>query len=117
MKTLIKSVAVLGLLFSSIAMAHEGIEIESSVPADNAMLMESPSELAVSFSKEVRLIKVVLKNQQGDGVDFDFTPPKEAAAHFSWSLPKLSPAHYQVELIILGADGHKMKESFSFMVH
>ena len=61
MKALVKSFAIFSVLLSSVALAHEAIEIKSSTPSKNAMLMEAPMELSVSFTKGVRLIKVGLK--------------------------------------------------------
>ncbi len=56
MKALVKSFAIFSVLLSSVALAHEAIEIKSSTPSKNAMLMEAPMELSVSFTKGVRLI-------------------------------------------------------------
>jgi len=117
MKALVKSFTIFSVLLSSVALAHEAIEIKSSTPSKNAMLMEAPMELSVSFTKGVRLIKVVLKDSEGAKVDFGFEPPKEVATDYSWTLPKLRPGSYNVEFIMLGSDGHKMKDSFGFMVH
>ena len=66
MKALVKSFAIFSVLLSSVALAHEAIEIKSSTPSKNAMLMEAPMELSVSFTKGVRLIKVVLKDSEYD---------------------------------------------------
>ncbi|MCF2948820.1 copper resistance protein CopC [Paraglaciecola aquimarina] len=115
MKTLIKFLTVISVVFSSAVFAH--VHLEKTVPADNAMLMKTPEELKLKFSKEVRLVKVSLKNKQGEKVKFGFIPSKEANGTFSWKLPKLSPANYIVDVTFLGNDGHKMKNSFGFMVH
>ena len=69
MKALVKSFAIFNVLLSSVALAHEAIEIKSSTPIKNAMLMEAPMELSVSFTKGVRLIKVVLKDSEGAKVE------------------------------------------------
>ncbi len=115
MKTVIKFLSVITLIFSSATFAH--VKLQSSVPADNAMLATSPQVLTLSFSKKVRLVKVLLTNNQEEQVNFGFKPTQEASKEFSWQIPLLSPATYNVEMIFLGGDGHKMKDSFSFMVH
>ncbi len=115
MKDFIQLFAVASLAFSSGLLAH--VKVSSSEPANQAMLMQTPKKLSLSFSQEVRVIKATLKTKQGKKVDFDFKPTKQAAAEFSWALPKLAPANYQVDLIFLGSDGHKMKERFDFMLH
>ena len=63
MKALIKILAVISVVISSAVFAH--VNLEKSSPSDNAMLMTSPEELTLKFSKEVRLVKVSLKNKQG----------------------------------------------------
>ena len=115
MKTLIKFLAVISVVFSSSVFAH--VHLEKSVPADNAMLMKTPEALTLAFSKEVRVVKITLKNKRGEKVKFGFKPSKEAGSEFTWKLPKLAPANYIVNVTFLGKDGHKMKDSFGFMVH
>ncbi|MCC2605331.1 copper resistance CopC family protein [Planctobacterium marinum] len=117
MKTLIKFLTVISLAFSSTVFAHAGIKLESSLPANNAMLMEAPQELSLTFNKGVRLVKVSLKNKQGKKVKFGFKPSKQASQNYTWKLPKLSPENYVVDWVILGSDGHKMHGKFGFMVH
>jgi len=115
MKTIIKSLIFISILFVNTAYAHVGLE--SSTPKNNAMLMASPKKLDLNFSGEVRLIKVVLKKNKGQKIDFGFKPQKQAQKSFSWALPKLSPANYEVEWTIMGKDGHLMKNKLGFMVH
>ena len=115
MKALIKILAVISVVISSAVFAH--VNLEKSSPSDNAMLMTSPEELTLKFSKEVRLVKVSLKNKQGKKVKFGFQPSKEASSEFSWKLPQLAPANYIVDVTFLGKDGHKMKDNFGFIVH
>ncbi|GHE92676.1 copper resistance CopC family protein [Thalassotalea profundi] len=115
MKKLIKFLTVISVVFSSAVFAH--VHLEKSVPADNAMLMNPPEELTLMFTKEVRVVKITLKNKQGKKVNFGFKPTKEASAEFTWKLPELAPANYIVDVTFLGKDGHKMKDSFGFMVH
>ncbi len=115
MKSLIKFLTVISVVFSSAVFAH--VQLEKSVPADNAMLMQTPEELTFTFSKEVRVVKITLKNKKGKKIQFGFKPTKEASAEFTWKLPKLAPENYVVDVTFLGKDGHKMKDSIGFMVH
>ncbi|PKI14917.1 copper resistance CopC family protein [Colwellia sp. 12G3] len=115
MKKIIKLLIILSFTVSSLAFAHVGLNI--SIPKDNAMLMQSPESLVLTFTKEVRVVKVILKDSKDNEVDFGFKLNKDSAAEFSWALPKLIPSNYRVEWTIMGADGHKMKGKFGFMVH
>ena len=107
------------ILFAAItsmsAFAHT--DLASSVPNKNAMLMESPEELAVTFEDKVRLVSLTVSNSKDEPVAIDFAPSMEASETFSYSLPVLMPSTYTVSWTIMGDDGHKMKGDFSFMVH
>ncbi|AXR07147.1 copper resistance CopC family protein [Salinimonas sediminis] len=117
MKVIHKCLVISGLLFSSAAFSHGGVELTKTMPKDDAMLMSAPQTLELSFSAKLQLMKVTLSKKNGDEIDFGFTPSREAEADYSWELPELSPATYNVEWIAMGSDGHKMKDSYSFMVH
>ncbi|MBS3796152.1 MULTISPECIES: copper resistance CopC family protein [unclassified Pseudoalteromonas] len=115
MKSLIHFLAAITLAFSSAVFAH--VDLKTSVPADKATLAQTPELLSLTFTKEVRLVKVSLKNAQGEAIKFGFKPTKEASLEHSWALPELAPSSYQVDMIFLGQDGHKMKSSVSFVVN
>lgn len=102
-------------LFSAVTQAHVGLK--STTPTKDAMLMSSPEQLALTYSGDVKVVKVVLKDADGNQVDFGFSPVSDAAKSFAWTLPKLKASNYKVDWIVMGSDGHKMKGQFSFMVH
>ncbi len=104
-------------MFSAGAIAHGDVKLESSSPSDNAMLMNSPEQLTLTYSKPLRLMKVSITGNETGEVDFDFRPTAEKQAAYTWQLKDLKPDTYTVEWIAMGGDGHKMKASFSFMVH
>ncbi|WP_233081803.1 copper resistance CopC family protein [Rheinheimera soli] len=114
MKKLIPLLTLLCLAFAGPVLAH--VKQSCSVPADNAMLMQAPDVLSISFSGPIRLTKVTLLHDNGNTVDFGFTPTA-VATQFSWPLPVLEIGSYQVNWVGLGEDGHKMKGDFSFMLH
>ena len=114
MKKLIPLLTLLCLAFAGPVLAH--VKQSGSVPADNAMLMQAPDVLSISFSGPIRLTKVTLLHDNGNTVDFGFTPTT-VATQFSWPLPVLEIGSYQVNWVGLGEDGHKMKGDFSFMLH
>lgn len=108
-------VAVLGLTMATGVLAHSSLT--ESVPAKNAMLMQSPETLSLSFAGEVKLTKVELSSGNNQVVDFGFTPSADSAKAFSWPLPALKMGNYTVTWVALGHDGHKMSGNFQFMVH
>jgi hypothetical protein len=106
---------LLAVLFAGQVLAH--VHLTDSVPADNAMLMQTPAKLSLTFSGEVRLTKVSLTTTNNNSVQFGFMPSAIAAEQFSWALPALQSGNYQVSWVALGADGHKMSGDFGFMLH
>ena len=115
MKKVITLLAVLSMAAAAPVLAH--VKQSSSVPADNAMLMQTPATLSISFSGPVKLTKVELLQNATTAVAFGFAPSLEAATQYSWPLPPLAAGNYQVNWVGLGNDGHKMKGDFSFMLH
>ncbi|WP_137297546.1 copper resistance CopC family protein [Psychromonas sp. SP041] len=107
--------ATLGLALTFSASAH--ISLKESVPAQQAMLMQSPEQLTLTFSSDIRLAKVTINNVNNQPVNFGFEPSSTPNSKFIWSLPSLEQGNYTVKWIALGDDGHKMSETFGFMVH
>lgn len=115
MKTYKIAATIFGLVLSLSVSAHTSLK--QSTPAQDAMLMQSPERLTLTFSGEVRLAKVTLKDSANQAVDFDFKPSATANSNFSWDLPSLAAGKYSVNWVVLGGDGHKMSGTFDFMLH
>lgn len=62
MKSIIIALFVLSLSLSIQAYAHTSLA--SSMPKDNAMLMESPDNLALNFADDVRLVDLKVKSKK-----------------------------------------------------
>ena len=110
--------ALLALLITILSFnvfAHTGLK--SSLPKNNAMLMETPKTLKLVFSEPARLAKVTLLTKNGTAIPFNFVPSATLASEYTYDLPTLSEDTYMVHWMLLGKDGHKMEGSFSFMVH
>jgi methionine-rich copper-binding protein CopC len=67
---------------------------ETTVPANNAVLTEAPTELVLKFDKPMRITKLALVAQ----------------------LDPVPHGEYQVDWRGLSEDGHPMKGTFSFTV-
>ena len=115
MKFFNSAVAILGLVLTFSASAH--ISLKQSTPAQEAMLMKSPEQLSLTFGGEVRLAKVIIKDEKNKSINFDFKPSATPSTDFNWSLPSLAQGTYTVKWTALGGDGHKMTDTFRFMVH
>ena len=115
MKTLLSTFLLTALFLSTSSYAHTSLK--TSMPKNNAMLMSSAPQLSVVFTEPVRLAKLTLNSQNGEPVDFNFSPSMESSTFFNYDLPTLSPGNYTAQWMLLGEDGHKMDGSFDFMVH
>ena len=115
MKFFNSAVAIISLVLTFSASAH--ISLKQSTPAQEAMLMKSPEQLSLTFGGEVRLAKVIIKDEKNKSINFDFKTSSTPSTDFSWSLPSLPQGTYTVKWIALGGDGHKMTDTFRFMVH
>ena len=72
MKLFNKVAAFLSLALAFTASAH--VSMTQSSPENEAMLMQSPEELVLTFSGEGRLAKVLLTDSGNKTVDFNFKP-------------------------------------------
>ena len=114
MKTIKIAAALLGLAISVSSWAHVGLT--QAVPVKDAMLMQSPEEISLTFSGEVRLIRLSLSTESESPIEFGFEPNIDPQATYQWPLPTLASGKFGVRWIALGKDGHKMSGQYQFAV-
>ena len=110
----VKSALMATALISASASAH--VHLASTLPAAESTVATSPETLSLTFSGEVKLIKLKLSDDKGKKVDFGFKPVVKAAKTMSWKLPALPAGEYDVEWTVMGNDGHKMEDFYTFTV-
>lgn len=103
------------MLFAGTANAH--VELYDASPAANSMLESAPEELFLSFSGDVRMVKLTINDAKGNDVKFGFKPVMEATDEMRWPLPALAPGKYTVHWKVMGEDGHSFKSRYNFHVH
>jgi copper resistance protein C len=93
-----------------------GISKETeTTPLDNSVMDLAPGKLALNFPRNVRLVKLTLRNNQRDWVDINFRYNPRARNSFSLELPALSAAtYYTADWAILSANEQLVRGSFSF---
>ena len=96
---------------SMTASAHN--VLKSSIPADGSTLERSPSELALDFNGQVRLVKLSLKRSD-QSIDVGFKPDLTAATSFVVPVPELASGTYSLEFSVIGEDGHTVAGHFNF---
>lgn len=115
MKNLLKILLGTTIFFSAMANAHVGLS--SSSPTDGATLTESPTEITMTFSGEVRLAKVMLHSDDGKMHPLDFSMSMTPKAAYEIDIKNdLSAGAYTVFWTAMGGDGHKVSGDFSFKV-
>ena len=87
--------------------------LKSSTPAGGSMLDRSPSELALDFNGQVRLVKLSLKRSD-ESIDVGFKPDLTAATSFIVPVPELASGAYSLEFSVIGEDGHTVAGHFNF---
>lgn len=111
----ILSFPILAVALLAAAPAHAHSTLASSIPADGSTVSEQPKTLAMTFTRELRLVTVRLTAE-----DFDEALTVDRAAppgkSFSVPLPAVAPATYKVKWRAAAADGHIMTGAFSFTV-
>ena len=80
--------ALTSLFLSTVATAH--VHLGETIPAENAMLLASPSNLSLTFSGDIALTKVTIIDANKNIVEFGFTPSAISTKAFNWKLPMLS---------------------------
>lgn len=106
---------ILGLAISTASIAHVGLKQAS--PAQDAMLMQSPSNLSLTFSDKVRLIKLSINADNQTPVEFGFKANADAGTMYEWPLPTFAAGTYGVNWVALGEDGHKISGQYQFTLH
>ena len=89
---------------------------ETTIPANKAILYEAPSELAIQFDKPMRITKLALSNQSGNGFELRRTDQMKHVLKLVAQLDPVPNGEYQVDWRGLSEDGHPMKGTFSFTV-
>lgn len=93
--------------------AHTGLK--ESMPADGATVKTAPSEITLTFSGDVKLIKLELMGV-GHEMPTSFEPSATAQASYTVATPGMHPGKFTVNWAAIGADGHTLTNSFEFEV-
>lgn len=102
------------LLCFSGAQAHT--HLESSMPADGAVLGSAPAELMLHFSEPTRVTSMTIQKDGETEQTAVSVLPKSASAAVKVPVDSLSPGKYTVNWRAIGGDNHVMKGKFHFTV-
>ena len=113
LKLTIRTVLCLVLLIPAMGQAHTALK--ASTPKNGVTVATIPSDLDLVFNAEVRLIKLELMGV-GHEMPTNFEPSSEVASTYKIQTPGMHPGEFTVNWAAIGADGHTVTNSFSFVV-
>jgi methionine-rich copper-binding protein CopC len=113
--TLAKSLVCLvtAVVLQLAANAHTGLR--ETTPENGAIIKSAPTEINLTFSADVKLIKLELMGV-GHEMPTSFEPNTNAQASYTFATPGMHPGKFTVIWAAIGADGHTLTDSFQFEV-
>jgi methionine-rich copper-binding protein CopC len=113
--TLAKSLVCLvtAVVLQLAANAHTGLR--ETTPENGAIIKSAPTEINLTFSADVKLIKLKLMGV-GHEMPTSFEPNTNAQASYTFATPGMHPGKFTVIWAAIGADGHTLTDSFQFEV-
>ena len=89
--------------------------------AGPAMAPKRPMPMAqptidLSFTEAVQLLRLIVTDSGGKEAPTEFSPSAAAQKNFATVLPVLAQDTYTVNWTVLGDDGHRVENSFTFSV-
>lgn len=114
MKRLLGIVAAVLAFASGVAHAHT--HLESSMPADKAVLEAAPAEIMLHFSEATRLTALTIQKDGEKEKTAISVLPKTASVALKVPLEPLSPGKYTVNWRALGGDNHVMSGDLHFTI-
>ncbi|MCY4358629.1 MAG: copper resistance protein CopC [Gammaproteobacteria bacterium] len=86
-----------------------------SRPRNDAVLEQAPDSISLAFPAQVRLVKLILRDENHQWVDIDFRYSPMPNNVFEWRLPPLADAaYYTAHWAILDYGEELIRGSFSF---
>jgi copper resistance protein C len=104
----------ISLLAPTLVFAHA--KLTEASPSNGAVVNHAPETITLAFSEEVQLLKLSLTAKDGKEVPVEFKASAEKQTGFTVALPDLAEDSYTVMCTILGDDGHKVEEHYTFSV-
>jgi len=104
------------LLLAGPASAHASLE--TSDPANGAVLTQPPSQIVLGFDESVDIALGAIRLYDGRGHEIDVGAAHHQGdnAHVAVSVPKLADDAYVVSWRVVSADSHPVHGAFTFQV-
>ena len=112
-RIIVKTFFCIAFTLPALVSAHTALK-ESS-PENGATITTIPSDLDLVFNADVRLIKLELTGV-GHQMPTNFEPSSTAVSTYKIETPGMHPGEFTVNCAAIGADGHTVTNSFSFVI-
>jgi methionine-rich copper-binding protein CopC len=111
-----KNILLAGMIgiWATSAMAHS--PLNSTTPANEAVISEAPSEVLLDFKGEIRLIRVTMTHADHPSVDLDLSGNDGFIYDYAVLFQGMGSGPYLIDWRGLGSDGHALNGSFNFTV-
>ena len=96
------------------AMAHS--PLDGTTPANEAIVLEMPTEVLMDFKRDIRLVRVVITHASTRSMNMDLGKQTAFTQAFTLPMHDMGAGVYVIEWRGLGADGHALNGTFSFTV-
>ena len=101
-------------LWATGALAHS--PLDSTTPANEAVVTQMPSEVLMDFKGDIRLTRVAITHADTHSMEIDLGEQTSFTQAFALPMHDMGAGKYVIEWRGLGADGHALNGSFSFTV-
>ncbi|PCJ24756.1 MAG: hypothetical protein COA96_08785 [SAR86 cluster bacterium] len=115
LSTAFRSLICAGFAFlvSTSTFAHTALE--TATPGDGAIVNQGPAHINLVFNGPVKLLKLELMGV-GHEMPTSFEVNSEPQAAYVIETPGMHPGAFTVNWAVIGADGHAVTNSYSFVV-
>ncbi len=113
---MMKNILLAGLaaFWATSALAHS--PLDSTTPANEAVVTQMPTEVLIDFKGSIRLTRVSITHADTHRMDMDLGEQTAFMQEFALPMHDMGAGTYVVEWRGLGDDGHALNGTFSFTV-
>lgn len=111
-----KNILLAGMIgiWATGAMAHS--PLDGTTPVNESIVAEVPTEVLLDFKGDIRLTRVDMTHAGKHSLEMDLGDQTAFTQEFAVPLEDMGAGEYVIEWRGLGADGHALNGTFSFIV-